>query len=120
MLIDYSVTKTFDQTIDVVDIGNTCLHCFGDAGDEYYIITKTIMGQFYMLSFGPVLDGATDILCPNFTTNYIKMEYKEKKILKLISSYVNDPGKKIQEIVESTEYEGMQQFPNIADAFNNA
>lgn len=117
MLIDYSVTRTFNETIDVVDIGNTCLRCTSDEGDEYYIITRTLAGKFHMISFGPVIDA--DILCNSFNFNYTKIDYKEKKIFKAISNFINDPYKSISNVEEITEYEGLQQLPNIQEAFGN-
>ena len=45
MIFEYSVQKTFNESIDVVDIGNTALRCHGAKLDFYYIILKTIMGK---------------------------------------------------------------------------
>ena len=35
MIFEYSVQRTFNEVIDVVDIGNTALKCVGSKLDEY-------------------------------------------------------------------------------------
>ena len=40
MIFEYSVQKTFSESIDVVDIGNTALRCHGSKLEFYYIILK--------------------------------------------------------------------------------
>ena len=45
MIFEYSVQRTFDEMIDIVDIGNTALRCTNSEMCDYYIILKTIMGE---------------------------------------------------------------------------
>ena len=48
MIFEFSVQKTFNQSIDVVDVGNTALRCINKQMDNYYIITRTVYGKTSM------------------------------------------------------------------------
>ena len=52
MLIDYSATKTFTQSLQIDDIGNCAIRGEGSYRDgrcvfsgDYYLLVKTIMGK---------------------------------------------------------------------------
>ena len=119
MIFEYSVQKTFNETIDVLDIGNTALRCHGRKLDFYYIILKTVMGKTHIMKFGPVTPDI-DILTNDFTVSYKKMDYKENLIEKEVDKFINDYKKDITLVEEITEYEAWQDFPNIHDQFENA
>jgi hypothetical protein len=119
MIFEYSVQKTFNEAIDVVDIGNTALRCTGRKLDNYYIILKTIMGKTSILSFGPVYP-ELDCLCNDFSVTYKKIDYKEAAISKEITKFINDFRKDITVVEEVTEYEAWNDFPAIQQYFENA
>lgn len=120
MLIDYHGVRTFEDTFDIVDPGNTCIRCTSYEGAEYYIVIRTVAGQINFLSFGPVLPDVTEILVPDFNLSYTKFKWNERKLEKAISSFVNDPKKKISELEEVAEYEGFSTLPQIEQGFMNA
>ena len=119
MILEYSVQRTFDESIDIVDIGNTALRCVGSKLDEYYIILKTIMGKVSIIKFGPVLPDI-EILQNDFSVNYKKIDYKEPTIFKEIDKFINDFRKEITSVEEITEYEAWQAFPAMQELFENA
>ena len=119
MVFEYSVQRTFNEAIDVVDIGNTALKCVGSKLDEYYIILKTIMGKVSILKFGPVCPDI-DVLINDFSVSYKKIDYKEMAIFKEIDKFINDFRKEITSVEEVTEYEAWQAFPTIQQQFENA
>jgi hypothetical protein len=119
MIFEYSVQKTFNETIDVLDIGNTALRCHGRKLDFYYIILKTVMGKTHIMKFGPVTPDI-DILVNDFTVSYKKMDYKENLIEKEVDKFINDYKKDITLVEEIAEYEAWQDLPNIHDQFENA
>ncbi len=119
MIFEYSVQKTFNESIDVVDIGNTALRCHGSKLDFYYIILKTIMGKTSILKFGPVMPDI-DVLFNDFTVSYKKIDYKENLIEKEVDKFINDYKKEITLVEEITEYEAWQDFPDIHNQFDNA
>lgn len=104
MIIDYSVQKTFNQSIDIVDPGNTAIKCSNEKGEEYYMIIKTIMGQTSVLSIGPVV-ADIPLLVPGFGVFYNKFEYKEKTIASTLNKFINDGRKEISDVQEVLETE---------------
>ena len=119
MIFEYSVQKTFNETIDVADIGNTALRCHGKKLDFYYIILKTVMGKTHVIKFGPVMPDI-DVLFNDFTVSYKKMDYKENLIEKEVDKFINDYKKEITLVEEITEYEAWLDFPDIKNQFENA
>lgn len=118
MIFEFSVQKTFNQAIDVVDIGNTALKCTNTRLDDYYLIVKTIMGKTHFMKFGPVCPDI-DVLLDDFTVSYKKVDYKENIICKEIDKFINDFKKDITDIEEITEYEAWKAFPAIQQQFEN-
>lgn len=119
MVFEYSVQKTFNEAIDVADIGNTALKCVGNKLDEYYIILKTVMGKVSILKFGPVCPDL-DMLINDFSVSYKKIDYKESAIFKEVDKFINDFKKEIISVEEITEYEAWLAFPAIQQQFENA
>jgi hypothetical protein len=119
MIFEYSVQKTFNEMIDVVDIGNTALRCTSAKGGLHYIILKTIMGKTSIIKFGPV-EPDLEILLDDFSVEYSKIDYKESKIFKEVNNFINDFKKSISSVEEITEYEAWQDFPEIQQYFENA
>jgi hypothetical protein len=118
MIFEYSVQKTFNQSIDVVDMGNMALRCTNRIKDEYYLIIKTVMGKVSILKFGPVCPDI-DALLDDFSTTYKKIDYKESTLYREIDKFINDFKKDIDTIEEITEYEAWQAFPDIQQLFEN-
>ncbi len=119
MVFEYSAQRTFNDSIDVVDIGNTALRCTNTKLDDYYIILKTIMGKTSIIKFGPVCQDI-EVLINDFTVTYKKMDYKEAGICKEIDKFINDFRKEINSIEEITEYEAWLAFPAVQQYFENA
>ena len=118
MVFEYSVQRTFNEAIDVVDIGNTALKCVSSKLDEYYIILKTVMGKVSILKFGPVCSDL-EVLLNDFSVSYKKIDYKEPAIAKEVDKFINDFKKEITSVAEITEYEAWQAFPAIQEQFEN-
>ena len=118
MIFEFSVQKTFNESIDIVDIGNTALRCTNKLLDNYYIILKTIMGKTSIIKFGPVCPDI-EILQEDFSVAYKKIDYKEATICKEINKFINDFKKEIDKVEEITEYEAWLDFPDIKTSFEN-
>lgn len=118
MIFEYSVQKTFNESIDVTDIGNTALRCIGNKFDEYYIILKTIMGKTSIIKFGPV-ESDIEMLLDDFSVSYKKIDYKENVISREVDKFINDFKKEITQVEEITEYEAWQAFPQVQMWFEN-
>jgi hypothetical protein len=119
MIFEFSVQRTFNESIDVVDIGNTALRCTNHRMDNYYIIIKTILGKVHIIKYGPVCPDI-EALLDNFSVEYKKLDYKESAICKEIDKFINDFKKEISAVEEITEYEAWQDFPAIQQLYENA
>ena len=118
MVFEFSVQRTFNESIDIVDIGNTALRCTNQDMDTWYLIIKTIFGKTSIIKFGPICPDI-DVLLNDFSVNYKKFDYKESVIHKEIDKFINDFKKEIDEIEEIPEYEAWQGFPVIQQQFEN-
>lgn len=118
MIFEFSVQKTFSQSIDVVDMGNTVLRCTNNQLLDFYIMTRTVMGKTHILKFGPICPDL-ELLVNDFSVSYKKIDYKENQVFKEIDKFINDFKKEVSSIEEITEYEAWQQFPQIQQWFEN-
>jgi hypothetical protein len=118
MIFEFSVQKTFNQSIDIVDMGNTALRCTNRQLDDYYLIVKTIMGKTHFIKFGPVYPD-TEVLLDDFSVSYKKVDYKENVVFREIDKFINDFKKDIENVEEITEYEAWQAFPAVQQMFEN-
>lgn len=118
MVFEFSVQRTFNESIDVVDMGNTTLKCTNRFMDSYYIIVKTIMGKTHIIKFGPVCPDV-ETLQEDFFVNYKKLDYKETSVYKEIDKFINDFKKEIDTVEEITEFEAWQDFPKIQQYYEN-
>lgn len=116
MIFEYSVQKTFNESIDIVDIGNTALRCTNNKHDVYYIIIKTLFGKTSIIKFGPICSDL-EVLLQDFSVNYKKVDYKETIICNEISKFINDFRKEIITIEEVTDYEAWLDFPEVQQYF---
>ena len=119
MTFEFSIQKTFDQSIDIVDVGNTALRCVNKQLDNYYIITRTVFGKTSIIKFGPVCPDI-DVLLNDFSVSYKKIDYKEPLLFKEIDKFLNDFKKEISTVEEVTEFEAWTDFPQIKQYFENA
>ena len=117
MLFDYSATRTFNQTLQIDDIGNCAIRGEGSFRDgravfsgDYYMVVKTIMGKTTFIKWGPLM--------PDFVAlpNTFKLEvktaaYKEATVAKEIQSFINDGLKGIQEAEEILPEEALEFLP---------
>lgn len=118
MIFEFAVKKTFNQSIDVVDMGNTALRCTSTTFLDYYLITRTVLGKTSILKFGPICPDL-DMLINDFTVSYKKLDYKENVVFREIDKFINDFKKEIDSVEEITEYEAWQSFPKIQENFEN-
>ena len=120
MLIDYSATKTFTQSLQINDIGNCAIHGEGSFRDgkvtlpgDYYMIVSTIMGKTTMIKWGPMIPDI--VALPNTFKLEIKTcQYKELTIIREIQSFINDGLKGIHDATEMLPEETLEFLPTAA------
>ena len=116
MIFEFAVQRTFNESIDVVDMGNTALRCTDKSMNIYYLIVKTVMGKTHILKFGPICPDI-EVLQNDFSVSYKKIDYKETPLFREIDKFINDYKKEIAAVEEVTEYEAWQDFPAIQQLF---
>ena len=101
---DYLQTVIVSAQLQVDDIGDCCILARNDIGEEFYILTRTIMGQTEIIEYGP---SVPDIgLLPNFVNlSYSRIDYNESKIEKAIDNFLNNPKRVITQaqIIEASD-----------------
>ncbi len=89
---EYNRVLMPQNIIDLPDIGQFALECFNDNfSTNFYIVAKTNNGFTTFYTWGPVIP---DLNMPmdNYFFNIKIMEYKEKKLIKFIDSFLNSCG----------------------------
>ena len=120
MIFEFKPEMCYMEQLDVEDIGNVCIRATSEHELEYYIITKTILGKTFILKFGPILPDL-QALWSGVSVNFNKIDYKEGKIIKEISTMLNNsnPKDKIAKAEVITEYEAFSIFPDIIELYKN-
>lgn len=95
----YLYTLQAIESLEISDIGNTCIIANNDLGDEWYLVIRTILGESTIFSYGPS-NPDFDTLPPALSCSYYKMQYNEKKLNTLIDKFLNDTCKRITQARE--------------------
>lgn len=89
MQFEYLQQITSMASLEVDDIGNTCIQCFSDFAETKVLIIKTVDGISEIISFGPVNTDVKEL--PDFVSyTYERMQFNQRKISKIISQFIND------------------------------
>ena len=113
MLINYNVQKTYTDTLQVDDPGNFCLRCLLITGDSYFIAVQTRLGKTSILKFGSIIEDLEE-LGDQFFLSYNIMDFDEKKISKSVDQLINDPRKKILQLMTVELEDVLNNIPNQA------
>jgi hypothetical protein len=121
MIIDYSIQKTFSESLILEDIGNCAIYCQGSFRDgkitlpgDYYIIIKTVMGKTKAVKWGPMMPDLDEL--PNtFKLEVKTLNYKETAIVKEIQGFINDGFKGITQASEITIDEALTKLPQTVN-----
>ena len=106
---EFDQQPMFMKNVKVDDIGNLCLEGWTDDGYYFYIVTRTVMGETTIFSWGPVIPDITDLVPNGYTMQVKKLPYKEPKIISEVSSWLNAPKGKLGKITNA-------QIADINDA----
>jgi len=125
MIFEFNATRTFNETLQIDDIGNCAIRCEGIMQEgrikmpaDYYLITKTVMGKTGILKFGPVMPDLNEMQS-TFSVAFKKINYKEQAIEHEIDMFINDGRKAITKAEAITEFEAFDAYPSAEDTFNN-
>lgn len=97
MNFSFLCTRTFEDSIEIEDIGNCCIDALNDSGDEYFLIVETDLGASTITECGPFMVDSG----PNMSYFYFSRSYrpfKEQSIKKVIDKFLNDEKKEITQV----------------------
>lgn len=92
---EYLYTIQAQDTLEVEDVGNTCIHVLNDIGHEWYMVIDTELGETRIKTFGPFNVDIDKYFSYGFNFNYTSMDYKESRICNMIDKFINDNKKLI-------------------------
>lgn len=107
---EYLYTVTAQDSLELDDIGNTCIHILNDLGYEWYMIITTELGDTDIKTFGPFHVDMTNYFNNGFNFNLSRISYKESKICSIIDNFLNDPKKNISQAFECTKEEAYEKL----------
>lgn len=99
MQFDYFYTQTAVGTIQIEDIGNSILQAINNKNEEYFLIIKTIDGMSHIIEYGPNLIDVNE-LCSSVIYKYNRIEYNERKLIRIIDSFINNAYREITQVTE--------------------
>lgn len=100
--------------VEVDEIGQFGLEAWNDEGYYYYLIIRTILGTSVVSTCGPVVPDI-DILPSGFKMTLDKMPFKEDKLAKTISFFLNDRSKALTHARVLPVEETVAQFRELKD-----
>lgn len=112
---NYLPNITFMDSINIENIGECCLECYNDLSEGYYLWVSTSLGVTKVLQYGPELDGIPPTYC-NYT--FQQFQYNDKKIDKLISKFLTDPGKNITQVKQVEPSDIIDKLVDLKEFMN--
>lgn len=109
---DYIYTVQAEDSLEIEDIGNTCIHILNAMGYEWFMIIKTDLGDTLVKTFGPFHVDLNDYF-KGFNFNFSKFDYKESRICTIIDNFINDPKKNIIQAMECDPEEAYNKLYSI-------
>jgi hypothetical protein len=106
MTFEYLKVEQHLDCIDIEDLGNFCLNVLNDSGEEWYMRAKCDLGWVTIDQYGPLL-ADIDNLQYYFTYSYMKFEYSEKKLYKIVKDFLNNDKRNITQafLIEEEDFE---------------
>jgi len=118
MLFEFNQELQFMSDIDINDIGQFAIEANNDEGMFWYLIVRTSLGTCTITSCGPLVPDL-ELLPSGFTQKLERIPFKEDKLCKYISMFLNDKGKKITKAVEIEIEDAIEQFKDLKEYLEN-
>ena len=113
-IFEFDLQPAFMSNIDIENIGDFALEVNNDDGFFWYLIVKTSLGTSTICTCGPLVPDV-DLLPSGFSQSLNRMPYKEDKLVKQISLFLNDGKKKITKAVLIPIEDAISQFRDMSD-----
>lgn len=118
MVFEFNNQYVPQSLIEVDEIGEFALEARNDDGYYWYLIIKTFYGTAVIATCGPVIPDLSAIPA-GYTAFLDKIPYKEDKLEKIISRFLNDPKKALTKAEEISIDEAKKQFKEIYPYLEN-
>lgn len=118
MQFDFNNQLTPQDSIDIPDIGCFAIEAYNDDGYFYYLVVRTLLGTVTLSTCGPIVPDIV-MLPSGFKMTLDKMPFKEDKLAKSISFFLNDKSKKITHAKIIDVNEAIDQFRELKDYLLN-
>ena len=112
---NYLPTTTYEDSINIENIGECCLECYNDLGEGYYLWVTTSLGMTKILQYGPYYDDITPTYC-NYS--FQQFQYSEQKIDRTISKFISDPKKAITQIQQVEPEDILDKLIDLKEFMN--
>lgn len=114
MHFDYLAKVQRQESIDIENIGNCAIDVYNDLGFNWVLIIKTIEGVTHIIEFGPTLPDIV-ALPEKVIYDYDRIDFNEKKIKRIIDSFLNDYTKNVTQAFEIGFEEAKSKIRNLVD-----
>lgn len=104
--------------VEIEEIGQFGLEGWNSEGYYWYLIIRTCLGTATVATCGPVVPDI-ELLPSGFKMTLDKMPYKEEKLAKTISYFLNDRSKCLTEARVIPIDEAISQFRELKDYLIN-
>lgn len=118
MLFEFNQDLVFISNIDIDNIGEFAIEASNEEGMFWYFIVRTSLGTCSISSCGPVVPDI-DLLPSGFRQTFDRIPFKEDKLCKTISMFLNDKSKKITKAIEISIEDAITQFRDLKDYLEN-
>ena len=109
---DYLYELVSQDSINIEDIGNTCIHILNDLGYEWYMLIYTDLGTSYIKTMGPFYVD-NKFFSKGFKFEYYSFQYSESKLSTKIDNFINDPKKLVTQAFICNEDEFFKKLKEI-------
>lgn len=118
MLVKFQVSRVFNNELEIDDIGQTAIRCSNSDWGTWYLMIKTIRGVSHILEYGPVFPD-TEEFGKDFSAAYYSLKFNEKRLHSVVSGFLNDSDKIIEEASECDPDELFDDFPDVIKLYKN-
>lgn len=112
--IEFNQQLMPQNVINVEELGQFAIEAWNDEGYYYYLIIRTLLGTTSIASCGPVIPDV-EMLPSGFTMNLDKVPYKEDKLTRTVTMWLNDRSKKITNAKTIEIPEAIEQFRDLKE-----
>ena len=98
----YDGVTQYNASIDIGNIHQVCLKATDNAGFDYYLIIRTLLGECSTLEYGPLVEG--DSVLPDSTSiKFCRFDTDDYKLGRLIKSFLMPRNKGKNKVIDVKE-----------------